>query len=408
MFRHLVAARMKEFAPRRPSPITAPASRYFPLLPAGPAARPALLARSHLPLAYPPASAMRRGLLISRPPSPSPRRPTLIVPPIPLHSRLARSLSHPTYHPLARPRPAALWLSIPALAQSCIRPIPLPTPHPSPPVGLPPPRPRTKFLYSRRRDQQRPGQTRPISIPAPSTGTRSRAIMARLNTRFGPSIDKAQVSSAPLKNCLKGSRSAQAIKPHFQRVRFTETTKVKIVDNWVVPGVHSSLQKADVSSEKWTGDSNDDNDDDTITQDHDSSSTDSDSLPRKSILKKRASVRSTKSVRFAGGNIAMVEKWIEPGVHTYRAPSSLWGNLHGWTVKPLAEPDCEGETEKYIQYWGSDRSSMMSDHHGGPCGRTGCAWNRLADIQKRLNAQAGIGKHEIRSVSPRLVFEEFE
>ncbi|KAK2800014.1 hypothetical protein FQN50_008253, partial [Emmonsiellopsis sp. PD_5] len=95
--------------------------------------------------------------------------------------------------------------------------------------------------------------------------------------------------------------------------------------------------------------------------------------------------RNVKSVKFGGTTVHEVERWIKPGVHSQGPPSAV-GQLHGWRVTPLKEPDQDGEDAKYATYWCSMGSTQLSHAHSydKPCGRSFCAWNEIAKVQYDL------------------------
>ncbi|KAE8138809.1 hypothetical protein BDV38DRAFT_291861 [Aspergillus pseudotamarii] len=99
-------------------------------------------------------------------------------------------------------------------------------------------------------------------------------------------------------------------------------------------------------------------------------------------------VKPVKSVRFGETTVIPVSRWIVRSEHSFHFPS-WFGYLQGWRVVPLSEPDCDGETEKYITTWGKDRYDMLTSHVdfmvlppvGIPCGRQGCAWDTMRSIK---------------------------
>ncbi|GAA89683.1 similar to An13g01200 [Aspergillus luchuensis IFO 4308] len=94
--------------------------------------------------------------------------------------------------------------------------------------------------------------------------------------------------------------------------------------------------------------------------------------------------KSVKSVRFGEDTIIPVSCWIVRREHVFPAPLAAMGHLQGWKVTPRAEPDEEGEMEKYTTYWGSDSYVMLDIHSASePCGRDGCQYQRLASIAAR-------------------------
>ncbi|KAL2860666.1 uncharacterized protein BJX67DRAFT_392158 [Aspergillus lucknowensis] len=96
--------------------------------------------------------------------------------------------------------------------------------------------------------------------------------------------------------------------------------------------------------------------------------------------RKDKSVR--KCVRFGATTTVSVPRWIVRREHVYSAPPLAMGHIQGWSVTPLAEPDEDGEEEKYTTYWGSDSYVILTSNHAeGPCDRYGCAWNALGWVQ---------------------------
>ncbi|GAQ46856.1 similar to An13g01200 [Aspergillus niger] len=94
--------------------------------------------------------------------------------------------------------------------------------------------------------------------------------------------------------------------------------------------------------------------------------------------------KSVKSVRFGEDTVIPVSCWIVRREHVFPAPLAAMGHLQGWKVTPRAEPDEEGEMEKYTTYWGSDSYVMLDIHSvSEPCGRDGCQYQRLASIAAR-------------------------
>ncbi|KKA23699.1 hypothetical protein T310_2290 [Rasamsonia emersonii CBS 393.64] len=90
-----------------------------------------------------------------------------------------------------------------------------------------------------------------------------------------------------------------------------------------------------------------------------------------------------KRVRFGDVTVHEVGFWIDRQRHVFRDGAYLTGRLQGWRVTPRAEPDEEGETEKYMTMWGHDHSSLFYHDAHKPCTNDGCAWNSLARIKRR-------------------------
>ncbi|KAL2010005.1 hypothetical protein VTN00DRAFT_5812 [Thermoascus crustaceus] len=97
--------------------------------------------------------------------------------------------------------------------------------------------------------------------------------------------------------------------------------------------------------------------------------------------------KSVKRIRFGEATVVTVDRWIERKEHVFPAPGRILGQLQGWKVTPLEEPDEDGEMSKYTTYWGSG-SSMLSFSHHRPCDRDGCAWNELANIQRGWDSKS--------------------
>lgn len=95
--------------------------------------------------------------------------------------------------------------------------------------------------------------------------------------------------------------------------------------------------------------------------------------------------KSVKRVRFGEMTVVTVPRWIERKDHVFPDPGRIAGRLQGWKVTQLEEPDEDGEMCKYTTYWGHSQPSMLAFNHYRPCGR-GCAWNRLAALQRKLRA----------------------
>ncbi|EAS28791.2 uncharacterized protein CIMG_07537 [Coccidioides immitis RS] len=109
----------------------------------------------------------------------------------------------------------------------------------------------------------------------------------------------------------------------------------------------------------------------------------------KSAMRKPGTRKSEKRVQFSGGHVKIVDRWIVPGVDTYRDHTpSLLGKLGGWKVTPLPAPDNDGETDKYIEYWCTSLTQLRS-HSGRPCERS-CAYSQLGQVQRELNRRNGI------------------
>nr|KMM69673.1 hypothetical protein CPAG_05987 [Coccidioides posadasii RMSCC 3488] len=109
----------------------------------------------------------------------------------------------------------------------------------------------------------------------------------------------------------------------------------------------------------------------------------------KSAMRKPGTSKSEKRVQFSGGHVKIVDRWIVPGVDTYRDHTpSLLGKLGGWKVTPLPAPDNDGETDKYIEYWCTSLTQLRS-HSGRSCERS-CAYSQLGQVQRELNRRNGI------------------
>ncbi|KAK2782295.1 hypothetical protein FQN52_007016 [Onygenales sp. PD_12] len=119
--------------------------------------------------------------------------------------------------------------------------------------------------------------------------------------------------------------------------------------------------------------------------------------------------RNVKSVKFGGATVHEVERWIKPGVHSQRGPPSAVGQLHGWRVTPLKEPDQDGEDAKYVTYWCSMGTTQLSHTHSydKSCGRSFCAWNEIAKVQYDLAMIARANPDSRCPVSLRFTLEEW-
>ncbi|KAB8255748.1 hypothetical protein BDV32DRAFT_108754 [Aspergillus pseudonomiae] len=91
-----------------------------------------------------------------------------------------------------------------------------------------------------------------------------------------------------------------------------------------------------------------------------------------------------KRVRFGETTVIPVERWIVRSEHSFIFPS-WFGNLQGWRVVALSEPNDDGETEKYVSMWGSDHYDMLYTHAHSetPCSRQGCVWDRMKHIMSQ-------------------------
>ncbi|KAL1964484.1 hypothetical protein VTN77DRAFT_6910 [Rasamsonia byssochlamydoides] len=100
--------------------------------------------------------------------------------------------------------------------------------------------------------------------------------------------------------------------------------------------------------------------------------------------------KPVKRVRFGDVTVHEVDFWIDRqrDVHRDGAWAFLTGRLQGWRVTPRAEPDDEGETDKYMTMWGHDHSSLYYHSADRPCANDGCAWNTLARIKRRWQEKA--------------------
>ncbi|PGH27896.1 hypothetical protein AJ80_00446 [Polytolypa hystricis UAMH7299] len=102
-----------------------------------------------------------------------------------------------------------------------------------------------------------------------------------------------------------------------------------------------------------------------------------------------------KSVRFADDvSSREVDRWIVPALHQHRQPLGLLGKLQGWEVKPLEEPEEDGEDCKYVEYWGSFNNPQLAcNHYHGDCPRCP-GWNELSRIYRSLIRKAGFTEHD--------------
>lgn len=105
------------------------------------------------------------------------------------------------------------------------------------------------------------------------------------------------------------------------------------------------------------------------------------------VIAGRNKTKTVKRVRFGDATTVTVDRWIDWNEHVFPNPPRVCGRLEGWDVKVLEKPDENGETCKYTTYWGSGFSGPTYSHTEGPCGRYGCAWNQLADIEHRWEQQ---------------------
>lgn len=116
--------------------------------------------------------------------------------------------------------------------------------------------------------------------------------------------------------------------------------------------------------------------------------------PLRSILVRSHSDKSAtkKGVRFGSAEVREVDFWIDRKRNVFQ-DGGLWkmGRLQGWRVTPLATPDDDGETEKYMTMWGHGHTSLY--YHSGDvpeCPHEGCVWGAIYRFvkfckRKRLN-----------------------
>ncbi|OJJ36898.1 hypothetical protein ASPWEDRAFT_170400 [Aspergillus wentii DTO 134E9] len=211
------------------------------------------------------------------------------------------------------------------------------------------------------RKASRQARTRPWVQPTESSAKPSlRGTLRSRYCKLLPNSGKPVSHVEPAKPALKSALSKGKYSGKSKRVRFVgEEPEKPVLTPAMKPGLKSALSKGKYSGKlkqvRFIGDE-----------------------PRPALKpalskgKYRGESGKSKQVRFGGVQVETVSRYIK---------KFRWAKTRE-RVEPLEEEDEDGEKEKYITYWGNQRSSMIEFIHSeGPCGRQDCAWNSLARIQ---------------------------